>query len=122
MGDIHKLGPKGEAHAVQLLEKRGHRVLERNFACPPGELDLVTWHRDTLVFVEVRARSLDDPAHPAETVTPSKQRKVIRAAQWYLAKRTKGQAPPPCRFDVVWLRARGETIVEAGVIEGAFTL
>ena len=52
MADIHELGPKGEAYALKLLKKRGHRLLQRNFSCPRGELDLITWHRGTLVFVD----------------------------------------------------------------------
>lgn len=122
MSDLRKLGPKGEAHALELLKERGHRLLERNFRCPLGELDLVTWHQGTLVFTEVRARSGQPGRHPVESVTPAKQRRVLRAAQWYLAKRAVQGPPPPCRFDVVWLTARGEEILESGVIEGAFGL
>ncbi len=121
MGDLFRLGPKGEAYALRMLQERGHRLLERNFRCPQGELDLVTWHRDTLVFVEVRARAAHSHRNPAETVTPAKQRRIIRAAQWYLVKRQKGGATPSCRFDVVWLTARGREIVDGGVMEGAFT-
>lgn len=104
-----------------MLQRLGHRLLERNFRCPQGELDLVTWHRDTLVFVEVRARAEHPARHPAETVTPAKQRRLVRAAKWYLAKRGKRGPPPPCRFDVVWLTARNREIVDGGVMEGAFT-
>ncbi|MCZ7644917.1 MAG: YraN family protein [Planctomycetota bacterium] len=120
MGDLHRLGPKGEDFALKLLKKRGHKLLERNFRCAQGELDLVTWHRGTLVFVEVRARDEKDPAHPAETVTPAKQKKVVRAAHWYLARRAGDREPPPCRFDVVWVTARDGAILDGGVIEGAF--
>lgn len=121
MGDLYKLGPKGEDYALRLLQGRGHRLLERNFRCPQGELDLVTWHRDTLVFVEVRARAEHPQRHPAETVTPAKQQRMVRAAKWYMVKRQKKGTPPPCRFDVVWLTARGQEIVNGDVMEGAFT-
>lgn len=120
MGDLHKLGPKGEDYALRLLQQRGHRLLERNFRCPQGELDLVTWHHDTLVFVEVRARAEHPHRHPAETVTPAKRRRMVRAATWYLTKRLKQGRPPACRFDVVWLTARGPEIVDGDVMEGAF--
>jgi putative endonuclease len=120
VGDLLKLGPKGETHALELLQRRGHQLLERNFRCPQGELDLVTWHRGTLVFVEVRARALDPERSPAESITPAKQRRIIRAAKWYRAKRAGQGPPPPCRFDVVWLTARGAEIVGGDVIEGAF--
>jgi putative endonuclease len=81
----------------------------------------MTWHADTLVFVEVRAHAEEPHRSPAETISPAKQRRVVRAAQWYMMKRLKRQPPPPCRFDVVWLTARGAEIVDGGVIEGAFT-
>jgi len=121
VGDLDKLGPRGEAYALRMLERRGHRLLERNYRCPQGELDLVTWHRDTLVFVEVRARTKHTARHPAESVTPAKQQRVVRAAKWYLSKRQKKGPPPPCRFDVVWLVAQGQEIVDGDVMEGAFT-
>lgn len=119
MGDLHRLGSAGEAHAARLLEQRGHRILDRNFRCPQGELDLVTWHRNTLVFVEVRARQKDADVHPLETILPSKQKKIVRAANWFLSRKWK-QALPDCRFDVVWLSAIKNEIMDGGVIEGAF--
>ena len=122
MGDLLKLGPKGEEHALGLLRRRGHRLLERNFRCPLGELDLVTWHRDTLVFVEVRAHQQAPGRSPAETISRGKMRRLMRAAQWYLARRAKDAPPPACRFDVVWLEARADRIVNGDVIEGAFTM
>lgn len=120
MADLKKLGPRAEEHAWALLKQRGHKLLARNFKCPQGELDLVTWDGDTLVFTEVRARSRGDFGAPAETVTGAKQLKVKRAANWYCARMFQGKALPPCRFDVVWVTAAEDKITDAGVIEGAF--
>src|SRR4051812_35353249 len=120
MSDLKKLGPKGEAYALDLLKKRGHKLLAQNVSCPVGEIDLVTRHGDTLVFVEVRARSSVQFGTPAETITRSKQQKVRRAAEWYLAKTFKNRALPNCRFDVVALIADNNEIKSAEVIEGAF--
>lgn len=120
MSDLKKLGPRAEAYALDLLQKRGDKLVARNFACPVGELDLVTWQGRTLVFTEVRARSSTAFGTPAETVTPAKQRKVRRAAEWFMMKRLKGGSCPDCRFDVVWMLANADIIVEAGIIEGAF--
>jgi putative endonuclease len=120
MSDLKKLGPAGEEHAWGLLKKRGHKLVARNFNCPVGELDLVTWHGDTLVFCEVRARSSQAFGSPAETVTRSKQDKLRRAANWFAMKMFNGKPLPNCRFDVIWLIAKEGKIAESGVIEGAF--
>ena len=120
MGDLKKLGPAGEEHAWGLLKKRGDTLVARNFVCPVGELDLVTWHGKTLVFTEVRARSSQSHGSPAETVTPAKQKKVRRAAEWFLMKNVKGKVLPDCRFDVVWILASNNVITESGIIVGAF--
>ena len=120
MSDLKKLGPHGEAFAKGMLLKRGDKVLASNYVCPQGELDLVSWHKDTLVFTEVRTRSSLQFGSPAETVTPFKQLKVKRAANWFVVKMYQGRALPPCRFDVIWLIAKDGAIVESGIIEGAF--
>lgn len=120
MGDLKKLGPAGEEHAWGLLKKRGDKLVARNFVCPVGELDLVTWDGKTLVFTEVRARSQAGYGSPAETVTASKQAKVRRAAEWFLMRNLKAKALPDCRFDVVWIIASNSVITESGIIAGAF--
>ncbi|MFH0939306.1 MAG: YraN family protein [Planctomycetota bacterium] len=120
MSDLKKLGARGEAHAWQLLQKRGDTLVAKNFSCPLGELDLVTWHNKTLVFTEVRARSNVTFGSPAETVTRSKQEKIKRAANWFSARMFKGRPLPACRFDIIWILARENTIVDAAIIEGAF--
>jgi len=120
MGDLHQLGPKGEAYALELLRARGHQLLQRNFRCKEGELDIITWQAGTLVFVEVKARADKTPYNPAEAVGIEKRRKIIRTAKFYLARRAGKGPVPPCRFDVVWLTAKGPEITGGGVIEGAF--
>jgi len=120
MADTKNLGPRGEEHAWGLLKQRGDKLLARNFKCPQGELDLVTWHRGTLVFTEVRARGRSDFGTPAETVTAAKQMKIKRAANWFCVKTFQGRPLPPCRFDVVWITAQEGAITESGIIEGAF--
>ena len=121
MGDPHKLGPKGEDYALSLLRRRGHTLLERNFLCPQGEIDLITWQKDTLVFTEVRAREEDRARSPAESVTPAKQRRIVRAAKVYVLKRAGHKPLPNIRFDVVWINAKQGEITGGGVMEGAFT-
>jgi putative endonuclease len=120
MSDLKKLGPAGEEHAWGLLKKRGDTLVARNFTCPLGELDLVTWHGNTLVFAEVRARTSVAFGSPAETVTRSKQDKLRRAANWFVMKKFQGKPLPNCRFDVIWIIAKDGKCAESGVIEGAF--
>ncbi len=109
----------GEDHAARFLRARGYRILERNFRIRSGEVDIVAEHGETLVFVEVKARSSTDLADPQESVTPGKQRRIARAAAAYLAGR-KGREPFT-RFDVVevFVTPAGQ-VQRVNVIEGAF--
>ncbi|HET7452837.1 MAG TPA: YraN family protein [Thermoanaerobaculia bacterium] len=92
-------GARGEDLAVAALRESGYRILERNFRTPVGEIDVIAEEGDTLCFVEVKWRRGTGTGHPAEAVTVEKQRRIARAAEWYLARR-RGPARP-CRFDVV---------------------
>lgn len=100
------LGRRGEDLALALLTERGCRVVDRNYRCALGELDLVAWDGDTLVFVEVKTRRSALYGTSAEAVSRSKQARLLRLADWYLQDRRLGQ--PPCRFDVVAVDARQE--------------
>jgi len=115
-----ELGKAGENHAWELLQRRGDKLLCRNFSCPQGELDIVTWDKQTLVFTEVRARTRSGFGSPAETISAGKQQRLRRAANWFLAKHCKSAQPPSCRFDVVWIVALNGKITESGIIAGAF--
>ena len=95
----HESGLKGERLAESFLKKHGLKTVARRFDTPVGELDLVMRERDTLVFVEVKTladRRFDDPEN---RVTPAKQRKLLKAARWYVTRKRKTDCP--CRFDVV---------------------
>ncbi len=101
MKDTSKaLGSKGEDLAVQYLKKKGFKVIERNYHCPAGEIDLIAREKNTLVFVEIKARSSSDFGLPQEAVDRFKQRKMIEAARTYLAERHLTE-DIPARFDVV---------------------
>jgi putative endonuclease len=103
-------GVAAETLACRYLEGQGLRLLQRNYHCRLGELDLIMVDGDLLVFVEVRSRRQGDYASPAETVTLPKQRRLIRTAAHYL-QRTRSSAP--CRFDVVAIiQAGGEPVLE----------
>lgn len=92
------VGGDKERLACDYLQAKGLRLLERNYRCKRGEIDLVMHERGTLVFVEVRFRASSRFGTPAETVDIHKQRKLAAAAAHYLQR---NQTNPPCRFDVI---------------------
>jgi putative endonuclease len=95
------VGRRGEEAARAFLRRRGVRILAENFVCPAGEIDLIGREADTLVFIEVKARTSAAFGPPQLAVHRRKQRQIIRVAQWYLAER--GTPEVPCRFDVLAL-------------------
>lgn len=82
------------------LERQGFDFITANYQCKTGEIDLIMRDREVLVFVEVRYRKETHLGNPLETVTYSKQRKLIRTAQFFLQQHF-GNQWPPCRFDVI---------------------
>jgi putative endonuclease len=93
------VGATSEDRAVSFLERRGYRIVERNFRCKVGELDIVARDGRTLVFVEVRSRRSAEHGSAVEAVGWNKRRKVTRVAQAYLAIRRPFFEE--ARFDVV---------------------
>lgn len=93
-------GAAAEDAAAAYLVARGVKLLERNYRCRFGEIDLIVQDGRTLVFVEVRHRSSAAFGSAAESITQSKQRKLLRAARHYMAQH---QDFPACRFDAVLL-------------------
>lgn len=104
------LGTAAEDLALCYLEAQGLTLVMRNFRCRAGELDLIMREGENLVFVEVRSRRYTRYGTPAESVTHTKQQKLLRAAAFYLQRQ---RLDPPCRFDVVAiLRSGGEPNIE----------
>lgn len=113
------LGKEGERVAERYLQKKGYKLVERNYRCKAGELDLIVLDRGVVVFVEVKTRTGRGFGSPLEAVEFRKQRKMIQAAQFFLAER--GLQQRDARFDVVGVSWPGrEPIVEH--IENAFEL
>ena len=83
-----RLGDFGEGEAVKFLRKNGYRIKRRNFVTDTNEIDIVAENADTVVFVEVKTRTVGavslSEARPASAVTPKKQRGIIAAARCYL--------------------------------------
>jgi putative endonuclease len=80
-----KKGAAAETQALVFLQQQGLRLIARNFRCRGGEIDLILLDQyKTLVFVEVRLRQNNHYASAAESITPSKQHRIIRTAQYFL--------------------------------------
>ena len=100
-------GAAAEELAAAFLEGRGLGIVERNYRCRFGEIDLVARSGAVLVFVEVRARKSEAFGGAAGSITVAKRRRLVAAARHYLAKHRVNRA---CRFDVVLVRGRDQEI------------
>jgi putative endonuclease len=106
-----RLGKEGEKVAEQYLRKKGYRVVERNYRCATGEVDLIVLDRRVIVFVEVKTRTDDRFGTPLEAVESRKQQKMIRAAQFFLSQKKLDQRE--ARFDVVGISwPNGDPVIE----------
>jgi len=105
MGITQDRGREAEDRAAAWLADRGLQLLARNYRCRGGEIDLVMRDASHLVFVEVRYRSRNDFGGALSSVGPAKQRRLLLAAQHYLAR---NGWTGPCRFDVVGFEHDGK--------------
>ena len=96
---MNTAGARAEDEAVRFLRRQGLSVLERNWRCRHGELDVIAEDRGTVVFAEVRMRSGRGFGGAAESVTAAKRARLMAAARLYLRRRPQA----PCRFDVLLL-------------------
>ena len=92
------LGRDAEARALTFLEQQGLTLIEKNFRCRVGEIDLIMRDAQTLVFIEVRSRKDRRFGGAAASVGLVKQQRIWRSAAFYLLRYRK---PPACRFDLV---------------------
>ena len=93
-------GEYTESLACRFLEGKGFKLIEKNFNCKVGEIDIIMKDNDSLVFVEVRYRRNNNYGSGAESITASKQSKLIKTASLYLQQHAKLNKYP-ARFDVV---------------------
>ena len=104
------MGARGDAAenlAAAFLQRAGLILVERNYRCRFGEIDLIAREGTTLVFVEVRMRSSERFGGAAASITAGKREKLLRTARHYLSDFT---AAPACRFDAVLINGRDNTI------------
>ena len=116
-----RLGAMGEAVALRHLEACGYQVLETNYRCRWGEVDIVTVHDDTIVFVEVRTRRNLSYGTPEESLSRKKIDRLIATAQTYMQACPDPQAH--WRIDLISVRVgtKGE-IEEMSHLENAVQL
>lgn len=117
--DRKELGKKGEEIALRFLKKNGYRILQRNYVCKLGEVDIIAREKDTLAFVEVKTRTSTTFGPPQLAVNASKQMQLSKAALSFIKEKRLEEMK--ARFDVVaiLLRPEGE---EIELIRDAFDL
>ena len=107
---MNTLGKDGEDIAACFLEKKGFRIIEKNYRTAFGEIDIIAQDRGVIVFVEVKTRSDTTFGYPFEAVNPKKREKIRKVALCFL-KRQKKESP--ARFDVMSItKDRGEIKIE----------
>lgn len=114
---MNKTGVLAEQLAAQYLRRQGLTLLQMNYSCRFGEIDLILQDADTHVFVEVRLRRGTAFGGAAASIDARKQAKLIRAAQHYLSGL---QRVPTCRFDAVLMQSTDGNNIEW--IKNAFTV
>jgi putative endonuclease len=98
-------GTMGEDIACDFLGKNGYCIVERNFRCTGGEVDIVARQKDTLVFIEVRTKSSRWFGGPEESITAAKMEKLRNVAAYYWQNHTN--LPESWRIDVVAIEMNG---------------
>ena len=93
------IGRRGEDTAIKYLKNQNYVILDRNFNCHFGEIDVVAWDGEYVVFVEVKARKDTEFGLPREAVDWRKQKTIVKCAEYWLYKNKR--VGVPVRFDVV---------------------
>lgn len=94
----------GEELAERYLKRQGYAIVERNYRCPLGEIDLIALDKRAVVFVEVKTRAVDTSGAPLESVDGAKQRRLKRVALHYLNRHHLHDRD--VQFDVVGISLR----------------
>ena len=104
------MGTKGEDSALRFLKHRGYRIIQRNYRCRFGEVDIIAADGDIIVFIEVKSRTSDAFGRPEEAVVTRKQQRISQTARHYLA--VHDLVDRDARFDVVAIHFSpgGETV------------
>jgi putative endonuclease len=112
------LGERGERAACVFLKEHGYEILEKNYQCKLGEIDVIARRRGRLTFIEIKTRTSTQFGVPQEAVDLRKQEKIFKLAQWYLKEKKLEKAP--VAFDVVAILWREGQTPEIRLIADAF--
>ncbi|MBI3316498.1 MAG: YraN family protein [Candidatus Omnitrophica bacterium] len=114
------LGERGEMMAWHYLIQQGYKIIEKNYRCPLGEMDVIAQKKGYLCFIEIKTRSGRVLGYPEEAVSLPKQKKLIRIAEWYLKEIRKGDLR--VSFDVLAITLNENENPQFRLIENAFSL
>lgn len=112
------LGDRGEAAACGFLKEKGYEILERNYRCKLGEIDVIARRGGRLAFIEIKTRTSDRFGTPQEAVDLRKQEKIFKISQWYL--KDKKLEKTPVAFDVIAVLWKEGRAPEMRLITDAF--
>lgn len=94
-----EIGDKGENDACEFLKNNGYKIIQRNYTCKSGEIDIIALDKKILVFIEVKVRNTRVFGAPELAVTKHKRRQILNVAEIYLFRNKIKNTD--CRFDVV---------------------
>jgi len=113
------IGKRGETLAISFLKKNGYRIIESNFRCRYGEIDIVAQDGKTVAFIEVKTKTSNRFGSPTQAIDSRKQRQVSKTALAYISQ--KRLTNYSARFDVVGINIKGSNS-EIELIKNAFEL
>lgn len=106
-----EVGTQFEQKAADYLKKNGYTILDKNFRCKTGEIDLIAKNEGYLCFIEVKFRSTLKNGFPSEAITSGKIRRITMTAQFYMLIKQLPQ-DTPCRFDAVVILEDEITVIK----------
>ena len=104
-----KIGRFGEDEAEKYLKQKGYKILERNFKCKRGEIDIIALDKDEIVFIEIKARISLKYGLPSEAVTKYKLKHIYKTAEYYLYIRNLGKER--VRIDVIEVYIKNKRVI-----------
>lgn len=114
------LGERGEVIAWDYLLQKGFQILEKNYRCVIGEIDVIASKNGRLHIIEIKTRTHHRYGSPEESVGSVKQKKLVQLAKWYL--KSKGLSEKTVSFDVLAITLSRSSDPRVRFIENAFTL